>query len=961
MRNLHTYLFFGLCLLLSVQGVLAQTSAVNAIDQNNSFPILYLSEIPDATLPLTPYTSVYIDKQKNLTLEDARDLWTKGKFTPLTKLDYPSKFESGAYHYWIQFEIENTSPNALDLIFRLTRLDSSFYYQFTDTQLDRQTLFGNRLKLEEIQKLGLPVLSKSSLPVQYAPHTRYQIFVRTSDNLYLTAKIQPEIESPYTFLKKQSKIQSDLVLFDSFFLGILFFIGLFTLFQYIQYRDPAFLFYALYVGLLFFLHWIMLDLENVYFKFFQHYFVDYLYFKIPLEIILYSTYVLFLQYFINEKNQYPFFTRLVKLTLSLFGIYFFVIIGISTISEVKYSWILHYYFRVSLIILAIPFLYNLWKIKNRLSNYLIVGSVSLFLFSILSPVLLSLTLKDKFWLGKDITYFMVQIGVLLELLCFSLGLGYKRYLAEKEKIKAQQEKQQVSQLETFKSQFYTNLTHEFRTPLTTILGMTEVLKEKLEKKQFTDTSDSVEMIQRNGQNLLQLVNDLLDLAKVESSNLSLNLHQADVIPFVKYLSESFHSMAEEKQIQLKIVSDVDSLVMDFDDKKLSIIVSNLLSNALKFTESNGQIRIHFDTTFQKETDYFLIKIKDNGIGISAKELPHIFNRFYQIDATNTRQKEGTGIGLALTKELVTLMNGTIEVRSELGKGSEFIIKIPVTRTAPKIAINEPLFSQKATVLPSNILPSTTKESDLPLALVIEDNADVAHYIKTCLTDQYQVMHAPNGQAGIEIAFEKIPDIIISDVMMPQKNGFEVCQTLKTDERTDHIPIILLTAKATTKDRLTGLTQGADAYLTKPFEKTELMIRLEKLRSIRITLQKKYRKGLVSQKATEKQITPINGFMQKVEQIVLNNLQKETFSVNELATALYLSRSQVHRKIKALTGMSAAIYIRHLRLLKAQTLIRTTDLTISEILYQVGFKSPAYFSQIYKTTFGVSPSLQEREI
>ena len=467
------------------------------------------------------------------------------------------------------------------------------------------------------------------------------------------------------------------------------------------------------------------------------------------------------------------------------------------------------------------------------------------------------------------------------------------------------------------------------------------------------------MIQRNGQSLLQLVNEMLDLAKIESGNLELQLQQGGVISFIKYLGESFQSMAEKKDIQLTIYSEVEALQMDFDAKKLSTILSNLLSNAIKFTPEGGKIIVHLNSTEKKEQAFLELKVQDTGTGISKKELPHIFDRFYQVDNSNSRNYEGTGIGLALTKELVELMQGNIEVKSQIGKGSVFIVQIPVTNKAVQSKeIQNVLVVPTTNMLTHESLnetPSLTHTTDLPLVLIIEDNIDVAHYLKTCLAEKYQVLHAKDGAIGIEMALEHIPDLIISDVMMPNKDGFEVCQTLKTDERTNHIPIIMLTAKVTIEDRLTGLAQGADVYLAKPFEKQELLLRLHNLLELRRTLQKKYSDDSLAVKTVEQPQPIEDPFIQKVRAIILADLENENFSLDDLTQQVFLSRSQVHRKIKAVTGMSTAVFMRHIRLQEAKKLLLSTDLSVSEVAYRVGFKTPVYFSQRFKAKFGESPS------
>ena len=519
------------------------------------------------------------------------------------------------------------------------------------------------------------------------------------------------------------------------------------------------------------------------------------------------------------------------------------------------------------------------------------------------------------------------------------------------------EARKLQEVDQLKSKFFANITHEFRTPLTVILGMTSSIKSDAQRVQLEEAEKPLEMIQRNGENLLQLVNQMLDLAKLESGNLELQLEQADVIPFVKYLGESFQSLAEQKDINLTVYAETDQLVMDFDGGKLSVIISNLLSNAVKFTPQGGKIVAHLNTSVNNDSEYFLVKIKDNGVGIPEEEIANIFNRFYQVDSSSNRQDEGTGIGLSMCKELIELMNGTISVKSSPGKGSEFTIEIPVTRTASIAKVVGPILKPPLAFPESGIeFKARVKEdSNLPLLLLIEDNMDLVHYLKTCLEGKYQILHAANGITGIEVACEKIPDIIISDVMMPGKDGFEVCSNLKTDVRTDHIPIILLTAKVSDTDRLTGISHGADAYLSKPFIKAELLTRIDHLLLSRKKLIRKLENDTLSHFLKRRTESPEDKFLQKVFKSIQQEMNSPSFCSASLAQTLQLSESQLYRKLKSITGKSTALFIRSVRLQKAKELIQTTDKTISEISYELGFNDPAWFSRVFKEEFGFSPS------
>ena len=564
------------------------------------------------------------------------------------------------------------------------------------------------------------------------------------------------------------------------------------------------------------------------------------------------------------------------------------------------------------------------------------------------PMRMNLTILPPWWATWWAYVFYLAIVTALGYFLYRFKLSRKLAVAESTRLK------EVSKL---KSGLYTNITHEFRTPLTVILGMTQKLKKNLKSSISVSDENSLCMIQRNGESLLEMVNEMLDLAKIESGSLELNLVQIDVIPFVKYISESFHSLAETKKISLTIYSEVDTLEMDIDVNKVASIFSNLLSNAIKFTSATGKVIVHLNKIELEETDFLIIKVQDNGIGLAKEDIVHLFDKFYQVNSTSTKQV-GTGIGLSLTREFVKLMKGTISVESTLGKGSTFTVQIPITNTSTKTE------QATITVAPSikALAPVLEKEPlyeeyapELPLVLIIEDNLDVAHYLKTCLQSNYQTTHANDGIIGIEMAYEKIPDIIISDVMMPGKDGFEVCATLKADERTDHIPIILLTAKVTPQDRLTGLTHGADAYLAKPFDQEELFTRLDQLILVRKKLIRKLEKNGLSSFLKEKVENPQTKFLKQVIESIHTHLDDTNFGPTRLAKEIGLSESQIYRKLKSITDKSTALFIRSVRLQKAKVLIETTDKTISEIAYQVGFNDPSWFSRAFKKEFNLAPS------
>lgn len=522
------------------------------------------------------------------------------------------------------------------------------------------------------------------------------------------------------------------------------------------------------------------------------------------------------------------------------------------------------------------------------------------------------------------------------------------------------EANRLKELDQLKTRLYTNITHEFRTPLTIIQGMATKVEEIPEKW----LTKGISMIQRSSHQLLRLVNQMLDLSKLESGHLSLNLIRADIIPFLYYLVDSFHSYADSKGVNVIITSEIESLEMDFDQIRITEVISNLISNAIKFTPVGGHISVNLKLYAANHlTKNFIIEIKDSGVGIEKESLALVFDRFYQAENSNTRQQEGFGIGLALTKELVCLMNGDIDVESELGKGTKFTVVLPVTQNAsPSPKINQ-FLGQDINYMPqprANIqfVSANWKNEESPLVLIIEDNEDVVRYIVSCLEEHYRLVIAYDGKQGLRQAFELVPDLIISDVMMPYKDGFEICSNLKQDIRTSHIPIILLTARVDFDSKLKGIEQGADAYLAKPFKEKELHIRIKTLLELRKKLQEKYTSLIENQDSETAELVSNNSedqFIVRLNKIIMENLDEANFDISSLCLELGLSRTAVHNKIKALTGKSSTEYIRFIRLKEAELYLKNPQLSISEIAYKTGFQSPTYFSRKFKDFYGVSPA------
>ncbi len=582
-------------------------------------------------------------------------------------------------------------------------------------------------------------------------------------------------------------------------------------------------------------------------------------------------------------------------------------------------------------------------------------------------------------------------------LLYVLALGAAVYSFYKIRLRQKLEHQEslrLRELDEFKSRFFTNITHEFRTPLTVILGMSEQLATGSEQWAVAQERPVVRgklgLIKRNGENLLRLINQILDLAKLESNSLKINYVQGDVLPYLRYIAESLHSMSNAQNVMLRMENSEAGIVMDYDPERLLSVVHNLLSNAIKFTPSGGRVSLRAEQLtnhgdFKNHHDFVHLTVSDTGVGIPPEDLPKIFDRFYQVESAVSSFPKGipsertnstgggTGIGLSLTKELVKAMGGEISVKSEVGKGTTFTVQLPISNTAPTSTENLGDNFPKGT--PSEKLPPKLPDDDgteQPSILLIEDNPDVVEYLAACLGENYQLDFAYNGRAGIEKALETVPDLILSDVMMPEKDGFEVCDFLKNDERTSHIPIVLLTAKADVESRIAGLKRGADAYLAKPFHQEELAVTLANLLELRRKLQARYLNSEFGMGYGEFPVAGgesapgdyafripnsefENEFLKKLRLIVEENLSNTELDGEMICRKIGMSRSNLHAKLSALTGMPISHFVRALRLRRAKELLTTTEMNVSEVAYEVGFDNPKYFTRLFSEEFGMPPS------
>lgn len=612
-------------------------------------------------------------------------------------------------------------------------------------------------------------------------------------------------------------------------------------------------------------------------------------------------------------------------------------------------------------------------------------------------------------------YGLFIISILIIIIRFYIRRQQLIHNLEVEQIQTEK----LEELDKMKSRFFANISHEFRTPLTLILGPVEKIINSVKDKTITS---ELSMVHRNARRLQKLINQLLSLSKLESGKLQLQAQEMDAVPLIRGYVQSFESLAKQKGIELIIKTETDSIMAWLDQDKIEAVLYNLLSNAFKYTEAGGRIEITLSNSLkidnqQTTIDNLIIKVSNTGSGIPPEKLSHIFNRFYQADNGFSKDQEGTGIGLALTKELVELHHGNISVESEVEVGTTFTVVLPLgmehlkdqeivgSQQSPVSILHSPFFSRHSSVnslqstvfsrqssvgseeplivnresvlsetessivnrqpsIGNNLQPATRnlQQQNQPILLIVEDNTDLRVYIRSYLDQSYHIIEAENGKEGLKAAISHIPDLIISDVMMPEMDGYELSKHLKTDERTSHIPLILLTARASMESKIEGLETGADDFITKPFDAQELTVRVKNLINQRRKLTEKLMK-----KAREKGVTNwlelsdsgINvmdqKFMQKALKVVEENLADPEFKIDHFSKAMALSHSQLYRKIHALTDQSPNKFIRSTRLQKAAEMIARHEANIAEIAYDVGFNNPSYFAACFKKQFGKLPS------
>jgi len=512
---------------------------------------------------------------------------------------------------------------------------------------------------------------------------------------------------------------------------------------------------------------------------------------------------------------------------------------------------------------------------------------------------------------------------------------------------------EIADLNEAKLRFFTNISHELRTPLNLILWPLETLMEEASSGQDDKLRETYARMHGHVGKLTRLINQLLTFRKLHTGSLEVQYSRQSVHTCIESLFQSFQTWAERKDVQYSFTGLDPSRTACIDVEKLGIILSNLLSNAFKYVEKGGTITIAAHIKREGPQEVLQVRVEDDGKGIATDKLAHIFDRFFEGKDAGV---SGTGIGLALVKDLVTLQGGTVEVTSEEHVGTTFSVEIPLPETCPEVLESPVPIESVPSPIPSlGLLQEEDRPDQAPLILLVEDNPEIILHMQQRLQKSYQIATAADGKEGWEKATELVPDLMISDVMMPEMDGFELCKKVKEDPRTSHIPILLLTARTREENRYRGLNLGADDYLTKPFKFDLLQL---KINNILFTRQRLKAQFLQTSLSVPKSVNPSNqdeAFLKKAAEVVEAHLEDTQFGVEDFSKAFNMSRRNVLRKLKGVTGLSINEFIRHTRLKRAHELLMQGEVNVSEAAYAVGFTDPKYFSACFKKQYGVSPS------
>ena len=850
---------------------------------------------------------------------------------------------------WLKLPLQNDLEIPVELVL-LIHADLFTVWQPDEAQNNWKTYLGGDLRPRNQwdSRQNLPVFS-SPHTIQFSlpPQSKQAIFIQV-DAPDQSPQLSIKLASRSFFLNHSTRYFSRVLVSQSLIHGILWIMLFYHLLIFFMNREWAYFYYAAYVFGLSLSFFYLFEVDNLT-KFTNFPVLS----RIMTAINMYVFgifYALFLRSFLHEDGWRADLCRWLNLFIktslvfaALNAVLAFLPYRIFPISNLY--WITLPF--SSLSIIGFCYLsWQYWRSEKRLVQFIAANN-----FFLLFGVLVSFLIFYSGFLNwiplRSSTFWAIlfwELTVVLQLLSFALSLSYKGLETERERTR-------LKEIDQLKSRFFAQISHEFRTPLTLILGPLKQLKAYVNQPK---SREQVKVAETYAQKLLSMVNQILDLTQLEAGKMELEPKVFDIVQAGKVISYSFDSIAIERNIKIDFSSEQEPWLVYLDKETFEQLLVNLLSNALKYNRQDGQIEIKLKS---KKGKQLLLEVSDTGQGIPEDELPHIFQLYYQSKKVEdyTVSVASSGIGLAYVKELIDLQNGQIEVVSQLGKGSTFSISLPL----PAVPEHLPPTPIKAADFPSTATrskPLKTERSNKKetLVLVVEDQPDIQRYIQVCLEDNYELLFAGDGSEGLEVARKEIPDLIITDVMMPKMDGFTLTKTLKEDTLTSHIPIIILTGKSSKASQLEGLRTQADEYLTKPFDAEELELRIHNILANRQKWIERFQQNGMTIPERPQPLSMEEKFLKSVEKIVQEHKQDENFGVEQLGRALRLDRTQLFRKLKAITGENPSHFIRVIRLQSAYEMLQNQQATISEIAFEVGFSNPSYFNRTFKAHFGKTP-------
>ncbi|WP_446050486.1 ATP-binding protein, partial [Zobellia laminariae] len=590
-----------------------------------------------------------------------------------------------------------------------------------------------------------------------------------------------------------------------------------------------------------------------------------------------------------------------------------------------------------------------------------------------SPSEIKIKITPPIWQssGAYLFYGLLVLGVLWLFWRYTFIRTSKKHQLELNHL----EKAKSEEMQQVKLEFFTNISHEFRTPLTLIKGPLEYLRKDGSKVSQTKVQEQYNIMYKNTNYLLKLVNQLLDFRKIDQGKMHLVVRNSNVVEFIQEVGQPFQFLAHKQNVDFSISSTEDPLMSWFDHDALEKIMNNLLSNAFKYTPDGGHINVEISTeeatNITGQTKNVVIKVRDSGFGIAKNRVNTIFERFNTQDKKDRRNLQGAGIGLSFTKNLIELHQGSIVVKSKPNKGTDFVVRLPMDKETfmniPEVSIKEVSESDflvrssetesfaigiNDEILDEDVSKSRPKQ---PILLIVDDNADIRTLVKQALDSEYVIYEAENGKQALKMAKSLMPNIILTDILMPVMNGTEFAEKLKTEKETSHIPIVMLTAKASEESEIENLKMGVEGYIRKPFDMELLQLTLSNILKQRDQLRRQFTRNITLQ-PTEITVTSVDeSFLQTAIEIVEKHMMNTDFNVEMLVKEMGYSRSNLYMKFKEITGLSSSEFIRNIRLKRAVQLFEQSDLSVKEIMYKTGFNTASYFSKCFKKQFGVIPS------